>query len=141
MHPLRRNQGAKWTFIAWPKSRCISVSALLGPENDPRNASRNVWETVLRYSGIVTEGAREQDSGAGEVIGRAAAWVAWSVCAVSLLIFAMSLVLIFAGWTTQLPGGWGSRQEQIIAVVGFIGVPIVGGLIASHRPASSYGWL
>ena len=35
----------------------------------------------------------------------------------------------------------GSRQEQIIAVVGFIGVPIVGGLIASHRPASSYGWL
>ena len=89
----------------------------------------------------MTEGAKGQDIGAGEVSGRAAAWVAWSVCAVSLLIFALSSVLIFAGWATQIPDDWGSRQEQIIAIVGFVGVPIVGGLIASHRPASLYGWL
>jgi hypothetical protein len=72
---------------------------------------------------------------------RAAAWVARSVCALSLLILALSLVLIFLGWSTQMPEDWGSWQEQAITVVGFIGVPIVGGLIASHRPANSYGWL
>ena len=72
---------------------------------------------------------------------RASAWLAWSVCAVSLLIFAMSFVLIFLGWTTRMPEVWGSSQEQTITAVGFIGVPIVGGLIASQRPANSYGWL
>jgi len=60
---------------------------------------------------------------------------------VNLFIFALSLVLIFLGWSMQLPEDWGSWQEQAITVVGFIGVPIVGGLIASHRPANSYGWL
>jgi hypothetical protein len=70
-----------------------------------------------------------------------AAGLAWSVCAVSLSLFALSLVLIFLSWSTQLPEDWGSWQEQALTVVGFIGVPIVGGLIASHRPANSYGWL
>jgi hypothetical protein len=70
-----------------------------------------------------------------------AAWLAWSVCALSLLILAMSLVLIFLGWSTQMPDVWGSPQEQAITVAGFVGVPIVGGLIASHRPANLYGWL
>jgi hypothetical protein len=54
---------------------------------------------------------------------------------------AMSFVLIFLGWTTRMPEVWGSSQEQTITAVGFIGVPIVGGLIASQRPANSYGWL
>jgi hypothetical protein len=67
--------------------------------------------------------------------------LAWSVCALSLLILAMSLVLVFAGWSTRMPDTWGSRQEQVITVVVYIGVPIVGGLIASHRPANLYGWL
>jgi hypothetical protein len=72
---------------------------------------------------------------------RAAAWLAWSVCALSLLILALSLVLIFLGWSTRMPDNWVSWQEQVITVVGFVGVPIVGGLIASHRPANLYGWL
>jgi phosphoglycerol transferase MdoB-like AlkP superfamily enzyme len=89
----------------------------------------------------VTEGAKEQDLGTGGISSRAAAWLAWSVCVVILLISAVSLGLIYVGWATQLPDDWGSWQEQIITVVGFIGVPIVGGLIASHRPANSYRWL
>jgi hypothetical protein len=72
---------------------------------------------------------------------RAAAWLAWSVCALNLLICALSLVLIFLGWSTQMPDNWVSWQEQAITVVGFVGVPIVGGLIASHRLANLYGWL
>jgi hypothetical protein len=45
------------------------------------------------------------------------------------------------GWSTELPGGWVSWQEQALAVAGFVGVPVVGGLIASRRPANPYGWV
>ena len=89
----------------------------------------------------MTEGAKEQDVEVGGTSARAAAWLAWSACAVISLIFALSLVLIFLGWSTRMPEDWVSWQEQAISVVGFVGVPIVGGLIASHRPANSYGWL
>jgi hypothetical protein len=72
---------------------------------------------------------------------RAAALLAWSVCAAALALFALSLVLIFLGWSTPLPKGWVSWQGQIISTVGFIGAPILGGLIASRRPENPYGWL
>jgi hypothetical protein len=72
---------------------------------------------------------------------RAAAWLAWSVCAVSLSLFALALVLILLGWSTELPYEWTPWQEQAIAVISFIGAPVVGGLIASRRPANVYGWL
>jgi hypothetical protein len=36
---------------------------------------------------------------------RTAAWVAWSVSALSLSIMAVGLLLIFLGWSTPLPPG------------------------------------
>ena len=73
--------------------------------------------------------------------GRAASRLAWLACAVSLALVASALVLILLGWSTRLPEGWTSWREQALAVVEFIGAPIVGGLIASRRPANIYGWL
>jgi hypothetical protein len=73
--------------------------------------------------------------------GRTASRLAWSVCASTVLLIALALVLILLGWSTQLPRGWTSWREQALTVAGFIGVPIVGGLIASRRPANIYGWL
>jgi hypothetical protein len=72
---------------------------------------------------------------------RAAAWLAWSVCAAALALFALSLVLIILGWSTPLPKGWVSWQGQIITTVGFIGAPVLGGIVASRRPENVYGWL
>jgi MFS family permease len=72
---------------------------------------------------------------------RAAAWLAWSLCAAALALFALSLMLIFLGWSTPLPEGWVSWQGQIISTVGFMGAPVLGGLIASRRPDNLYGWL
>ena len=72
---------------------------------------------------------------------RTASRLAWSVCALSLALIAATLVLIFLGWSTRLPSGWTTWQEQALSVAGFIGAPIVGGLIASRRPANIYGWL
>src|SRR5215212_5389398 len=72
---------------------------------------------------------------------RAAARLAWLLCAVGLLSLAASLLLIFLGLSTALPAGWTPRWEQVISAVGVIGAPILGGLIASRRPENPYGWV
>jgi hypothetical protein len=72
---------------------------------------------------------------------RAATWLAWSVCATALTLFGLSLLLVLLGWSTPLPKGWVSWQGQIITIVGFMGAPILGGLVASRRPENLYGWL
>src|SRR3712207_6818204 len=72
---------------------------------------------------------------------RAATWLVWSVCATTLTLFGLSLLLVFLGWTMPLPKGWVSWQGQIITIVGFIGAPVLGGLVASRRPENLYGWL
>jgi hypothetical protein len=72
---------------------------------------------------------------------RASSWIAWSVCAVTLLVLAISMLLIALGWSTLLPSGWTSWRDQTVSLAGIIGAPILGGLIASRRPRNSYGWL
>src|SRR5215207_8876879 len=79
-------------------------------------------------------------SGAAAMSHRAAARLAWLLCAVGLLSLAsMTLLLIFLGLSTALPAGWTPRWEQVISAVGVIGAPILGGLIASRRPENPYG--
>jgi membrane protein CcdC involved in cytochrome C biogenesis len=72
---------------------------------------------------------------------RTASWMAWSVCAVTLLVLATSMLLIVLGWSTPLPGGWTSWRDQTVSLLGIIGAPILGGLIASRLPRNPYGWL
>jgi hypothetical protein len=87
------------------------------------------------------ERARKQERGVGGRSARASSWLAWSVCAVTLLILAFSLLLIVLGWPTPLPRGWTPWRDQAVSLVGLIGAPILGGLIASRRPENPYGWL
>jgi hypothetical protein len=70
-----------------------------------------------------------------------ARWLAWSLAAGVLLLGALGLVLIFLGWSTPLPEGWQPWTEQALGIVGVIGAPILGALIASRRPENPYGWL
>ena len=72
---------------------------------------------------------------------RAASWLAWSVCALSLSILAVVLVVIVLGWSAPLPQGLTPWRDQVVSVVGIIGAPVLGALIASRRPENSYGWL
>ena len=88
----------------------------------------------------MTVGAREQNQGVGDTRDRAA-WLAWSLCALTLSILALSLLLIVLGWSTPLPRGLTPWQHQAVSLVGLIGAPILGGLIASRRPDNVYGWL
>ena len=71
---------------------------------------------------------------------RTAAWVAWSVCAASLLIMALGLLLIFLGWSTPRPQGGTHGLTWPTTSLG-LGAPLLGGLIASQRPENLYGWL
>jgi hypothetical protein len=72
---------------------------------------------------------------------RAASWMVWSLCAAAFSLLALALLLIFLGWSTPLPRGWISWQGRAISVVGLIGAPVLGGLVASRRPENPYGWL
>ena len=69
------------------------------------------------------------------------AWLAWTLCTLALLVLAFSLLLIVLGWSTPLPGAWTPWRDQAISVVGIVGAPILGGLIASRRPRNAYGWV
>jgi hypothetical protein len=72
---------------------------------------------------------------------RASPWIAWSVCAATLLVLALSMLLIVLSLSTPLPRGWMSWRDQTVSLAGIIGAPILGGLIASRRPRNPYGWL
>jgi uncharacterized integral membrane protein len=61
---------------------------------------------------------------------RASSWIAWSVCAVTLLVLALSMLLIVLGWSTPLPRELTPWRDQTVYLLGIIGAPILGGLIA-----------
>jgi len=67
--------------------------------------------------------------------------LAWSVCALTLLVLAASLILILLGWSAPLPQGATPWRDRVIALIGIVGAPILGGLIASRRPRNPYGWV
>lgn len=67
--------------------------------------------------------------------------LAWAICAVCLLLQALALVLILGGQSTPLPGEWMSWRDQAIGIFGFLGAPVLGGLIAARRPGNAYGWV
>ena len=67
--------------------------------------------------------------------------LAWAACGLTLVVLALSMLLIFLGWSTPLPRGWTPWRDQIVSLLGIVGAPILGGLIASRRPKNPYGWL
>jgi len=72
---------------------------------------------------------------------RAVVWLAWVLCALTLIVLASSVVLILLGWSTPLPQGATPWRDQAVSVVGIVGAPILGGLIAARRPRNPYGWV
>jgi hypothetical protein len=86
----------------------------------------------------VTEGAREQSRRVGGISTRALAWLAWSVCAISLVLTALGL--IFLALNRSHPGvpvfEFAFRATVIVASCSTVGV-----LIASRRPAHPIGWI
>ena len=72
---------------------------------------------------------------------RAAAWLAWLLCTVSLALVVLGLLLTVIGSSMALTFYWTQWRDQAILLVAIIGAPLLGGVIASHRPSNPYGWL
>src|SRR4029450_13935853 len=70
-----------------------------------------------------------------------AARLAWWLCAVSLAMMMARLVVVVLAGTVALPPGFPPPAVPAIQVIGFLGAPILGGVIAAHRPENPYGWL
>jgi class 3 adenylate cyclase len=79
----------------------------------------------------------------GRVRARTAARLAWWLCAVSLAMLGarLAVVVVLAASGAALPAGFPAPAVQAIEVIGFLGAPILGAVIASHRPENPYGWL
>ena len=86
----------------------------------------------------MTEGAKERGRGVGGISSRVSAWLAWSVCVLSLVLTALGFV--FLALNRSHPGGpvfeFVFRSTVIVASCSTVGV-----LIASRRPAHPIGWL
>jgi hypothetical protein len=72
---------------------------------------------------------------------RGAAALAWLLCTVSLALVILGLMLSVIGSSMAFTFYWTKWRDQAILLVAIIGAPLLGGLIASHRPRNPYGWL
>src|SRR5919107_2499201 len=68
---------------------------------------------------------------------RAATWLAWSVCAFSLALTALSFVLIILNLNLNAPIYFYWLEPTTIA----IGYSVIGAIIASRLPAHPIGWI
>ncbi len=72
---------------------------------------------------------------------RSAAWLAWSLCVVSLVLMVLALTFLFLSGSAALPSEFGSLWGTILLITIDFALPILGGLIASRRPDNLVGWL
>ena len=68
---------------------------------------------------------------------RAATWLAWSVCALSLALTALSFLVIALNLSLDAPIYFYWLEPTTIAV----GYPVIGAIIASRLPAHPIGWI
>ena len=73
----------------------------------------------------------------GRISGRAASWLAWSVCALSLALTALSFLLVALSLPQNAPISFYWLEPAAIAV----GYSIIGAVIASRLPNHPVGWL
>jgi hypothetical protein len=80
---------------------------------------------------VVTEGAREQAQGGGGISLRVAAWLAWSLCGLTLILLAC-VVTFEALYRVSLSG--------LSLLVFAVSSALVGALVASRQPRNPVGW-
>jgi hypothetical protein len=69
--------------------------------------------------------------------GRTAAWLAWTACALSLALTALTVLLIVLLFRSDTPIYYYWLETSMVAV----GYSVVGAIVASRLPESPIGWL
>ncbi len=74
---------------------------------------------------------------------RAAAWLAWSLAALSVAMFVAAGVLSVLAKSAQSPGNSSTvgTISETLSFVLFLAFPIVGAMVASRRPRNPIGWI
>jgi hypothetical protein len=75
------------------------------------------------------------------VSARFAPRLAWALCAASLMLLGLTLLIALLAPSTPVPEGGTSWQGQAILAVALAGAPVLGALITTRRPHNPYGWL
>ena len=86
----------------------------------------------------MAEGSREQSRGIGGISRRAAAWLAWSLCALALALTSLALLLLDRNLVH--PNAY-VYDYWLDNTLGALCYAPVGALIAASRPANPVGWL
>ena len=121
------------------------VGVELIPKLLPRNAFRNAWETIILYTGLVTQGAREQVT--TRLTTRNAVRLAWSLWVACLALIALALLLDFLHIDDILSYPWQTRRNDMAlypvyaVLTGMVSLvyPTIGALIVSRLPKNPIG--
>jgi hypothetical protein len=85
----------------------------------------------------VTEGVREQGRGVGGASQRLPTWLAWALCALTLMLTALNFLLIALNVSSNVPAYVFWPELTSIAV----GYSVIGAIIASRLPHHPIGWI
>ena len=87
------------------------------------------------------EGAREKARGVDRIGRHTAAWLAWTLAGLSVVMFVASIVLHVLTHPSQEATGAGDTLGELLIYGSFLAFPIVGALIASRHPRNPVGWI
>src|SRR5215204_5471858 len=97
---------------------------------------------------VVTKGTRKQGRGVAKMSSRTAAWLAWSLCAVCVVLIGLALLLDFLTDASGVAGEErgllpGDADPKLVVITGVLSLayPMVGALIASRLPTNPIGWI
>ena len=86
----------------------------------------------------MSEGTKVQVRTVGETCPRAAAWLAWSLCALALTLTALALLLLDRNLAHPNAYVYDYWLDNTLGAISYVPV---GALIAARRPANPVGWL
>jgi len=91
----------------------------------------------------MTKSTKGEDAGSRGMSYRAAAWLAWSLAALSVAMFVANEELYFLAPSLQPTSNWGTvgTVGDMLVFVSFLAFAVVGALIASKRPHNPVGWI
>jgi len=74
---------------------------------------------------------------------RTAAWLAWSLAALSVIMFVAAIALHVLARSVDSPGEWSTLGAvgRVVSFLPFLAFPLVGALVASRRPRNWVGWI
>jgi len=74
---------------------------------------------------------------------RTAAWLAWSLAALSVMMFVAAIALHVLARSVDSPGEWSTLGAvgRVLSFLPFLAFPLVGALVASRRLRNWVGWI